>query len=83
MASIVAGVVTVADDGSVSYAPAGAENSLAGCYYQSEIETVDTFTVANGGEVLPDAQRVELLRYYALLATNRAARVATYLNFIL
>lgn len=83
MAAIVPGTVTVADDGSVTFNPSGAGNSLAGCYYQSEIETVDAFTVANGGTVLPDAERVELLRYYALLATNRAARVATYLNFAL
>lgn len=83
MAAIVPGTVTIADDGSVTYDPAGAGNSLAGCYYVSEIETVDAFTVANGGEVLPDDERVQLLRYYALLATNRAARVSDYLNFVL
>lgn len=83
MALIVPGTITIADDGSVTYNPAGAGNSLAGCYYLSEIETIDAFTVANGGTVLPDAERVQMLRYYALLATNRAVRVATYLNAVL
>jgi len=83
MAAIVPGTVTIADDGSVTYSPAGAGNSLAGCYYLAEIEAIDAFTVSKDKEVPPDNERVDTLRYYALLATNRAAKVAAYLNSVL
>lgn len=83
MASIVPGSVTVSDAGVATFTPSGSGNSLAGAKYAAYIETNDDFTVAQGGEVLPNDQRVATLRYYALLATNEATREAAYLNSVL
>lgn len=80
MAALVAGEVTVSDAGVVSYDPAGAENSVAGAIYSAEIAASDAYTVANGGEVPADADRVPLLRWYAARSTAVAANLVAYLN---
>lgn len=83
MAAIVPGTVTVSDLGVATFSPSDPTASLAGAKYTAAVETNDAFTVANGGVVPPDAERVPTLRYYALLATNEAAREAAYLNAVL
>ena len=80
MASLVAGVVSVDDDGVVSFVPPGATNSIAGAIYTGEIEALDEYTTEQGGTVLPDNERVAALRYYAKRTNKTSARLATYLN---
>jgi len=80
MASLVAGVVTVSDAGVASFTPSDPEQSLAGQLYLAELEASDEYTTANGGTVQADAERVPLLRWYALRSNKVAARWAAYLN---
>jgi len=74
--ALVAGSVTIADDGTATYVPA----TVAGCVYEAEIEASDEYTVANGGSVVPDAERVPLLRWYALRSTKIAEKLTPYIN---
>lgn len=80
MAALVAGSVSVDDAGVASFTPAGPNGSVAEAVYLSEIEATDEYTVANGGVVPADADRVSLLRWYALRSTKVAARLTAYLN---
>ncbi len=73
---LIAGTVTIADDGVATYDI----DTLSGRIYEAEIEAADEYTEANGGTVPPDAERVALLRWYALRSTKIAAKVAPYIN---
>jgi hypothetical protein len=46
----------------------------------AELASIDAFTVAQDGEVPPNAERVALLRFYAQLWTDRAAALVPLLN---
>lgn len=80
MASLVAGVVAVADDGAASFTPPDPADSIAGALYLGAVEGGDAFSTAKGVDPPADADRVDVLRYYAEVANAQAARLAAYLN---
>lgn len=80
MASLVAGTVSVNDDGVASFTPPDPADSYAGASYVGSLAAIDAFIVANGGEVPPAAERVKLLQWLATDATERAAPIVAYLT---
>lgn len=79
MAALVSGSVTVNDDGVPTFVPS-ASGGIAGILYTAELAASDAFTIANGGDVPADADRVKLLQWYATRSTYVAAGLVIYLN---
>ncbi len=75
--ALTAGSVTVDDTGAVTIDP---DPCLAGEIYLAELEASDEYSLANGGTVPPNNQRVKLLQWYATRSTKMAERIATYIN---
>lgn len=80
MAALVSGSVVVNDEGVATFTPPDPAGGIAGILYTAELAASDDFTVANGGEVPADADRVKLLQWYATRSTYVAAGLVTYLN---
>lgn len=80
MGVLVAGEVTIAEDGTASFDPPDPEDSLAGQLYLAEIEATDEYALEEGVEAPPDAERVKLLRWYAKRSNKVAARLAPLIN---
>lgn len=80
MATLDAGTVTIADDGTASFTPADPADSIAGALYLGAVEGGDAFSALKGVAPPADKDRVDVLRYFALVANAQAARLTAYLN---
>lgn len=80
MASLVAGMVSVSDEGVVSFTPSDPADSIAGAIFTAEIEASDEYTSENGGTVPANADRVSTLRWYAKRSNKVALKLAAYFN---
>jgi len=80
VALLVAGEVAVADDGGATFTPPDPAGSIAAALYLGAVEGGDAFSALKGVDPPADADRVDVLRYYALVANAQAARLTAYLN---